>query len=140
MEVVLKVLHFFSILFAGGVTVGGGVLQAAYARAGEAPPPHIGKAFALLGYIGLGSIVTLWITGIGLAYLIYGGMAINGAFHAKLLGAAIVLGISAYANLHVYQAVKAKRPPNAALMKRLVQAGRLGLVLAIVGAAVAFSA
>ena len=67
MEVILKVLHFFSILFAGGVTVGSGVMQAAYMRAGEAPPPHIGKAFALLGYIGLGSIVTLWISGIGLA-------------------------------------------------------------------------
>lgn len=139
MEVVLKILHFFSILFAGGVTVGSGVIQAAYLRAGEAPPPYIGKAFALLGYIGLGSIVTLWVTGIGLSYLIYGGMSINGAFHVKLLGAAIVLGISAYANLHVHQAIKAKRPPNAALMKRLVQAGRLGLVLAIGGAAVAFS-
>ena len=67
-------------------------------------------------------------------------MAINAAFHIKLVGAAIVLAISAYANLHVYQAVKAKRPPNAVLMKRLVQAGRLGLVLAICGAAVAFSA
>ncbi len=139
MEVVLKILHFFSILFAGGVTVGSGVIQAAYLRAGEAPPPYIGKAFALLGYIGLGSIVALWVTGIGLSYLIYGGMAINGAFHVKLLGAAIVLGISAYANLHVHQAIKAKRPPNAALMKRLVQSGRLGLVLAIGGAAVAFS-
>lgn len=139
MEVGLKILHFFSILFAGGVTVGAGVMQAAYIRAGEVPPPYVGKAFALLGYIGLGSIVTLWVTGIGLAYLIYGGMAINGAFHVKLLGAAIVLGISAYANLHVHQAVKAKRPPNAVLMKRLVQAGRLGLVLAIGGAAVAFS-
>ena len=102
MEVILKTLHYFSILFAGGVTVGSGVIQAAYMKAGEAPPPYIGKAFALLGYIGLGSIVTLWITGIGLAHLIYGGLAINGAFHAKLLGAAIVLFISAYANLHVY--------------------------------------
>lgn len=139
MEVILKVLHYFSILFAGGVTVGGGVMQAAYMRAGEAPPPYIGKAFAVLGYIGLGSIATLWVTGIGLAYLIYGGMGINGAFHVKLLGAAIVLGISAYANLHVHQAIKAKRPPNAVLMKRLVQAGRLGLLLAIGGAAVAFS-
>ncbi|MCH2555533.1 MAG: hypothetical protein MK030_09735, partial [SAR116 cluster bacterium] len=60
-------------------------------------------------------------------------------FHVKLLGAAIVLFISAYANLHVYQKNKAKRPPNGALMKRLVQAGRVGLVLAIGGAAVAFS-
>ena len=115
-------------------------MQAAYMKAGEAPPPYIGKAFALLGYIGLGSIITLWITGFGLAHLIYGGMAINGAFHVKLLGAAIVLFISAYANLHVYQAAKAKRPPNGALMKRLVQGGRLGLLLAIGGAAVAFSA
>ena len=139
MEVVLKILHFFSILFAGGVTVGSGVIQAAYLRAGEAPPPYIGKAFALLGYIGLGSIVTLWVTGIALSYLIYGDMAINSAFHVKLLGAAIVLSISAYANLHVHQAVKDERLPKAALMKRLVQAGRLGLVLAIGGAAVAFS-
>ena len=59
MEVILKTLHYFSILFAGGVTVGSGVIQAAYMKAGEAPPPYIGKAFALLGYIGLGSIVTL---------------------------------------------------------------------------------
>ena len=94
MEVILKTLHYFSILFAGGVTVGSGVIQAAYMKAGEAPPLYIGKAFALLGYIGLGSIVTLWITGIGLTHLIYGGFAINGAFHAKLLGAAIVLFIS----------------------------------------------
>ena len=59
MEVILKVIHYFSILFAGGVTVGGVIIQMAYVRAGEAPPPHVGKAFALLGYIGLGSIVLL---------------------------------------------------------------------------------
>ena len=139
MEVILKTLHYFSILFAGGVTVGGSVIQAAYIKVGDTPPPHIGKAFALLGYIGLGSIVTLWVTGFGLSHLIYGSLAINGAFHVKLLGAVIVLFISAYANLHVYQALKATRPPNGALMKRLVQAGRVGLVLAIGGAAVAFS-
>ena len=139
MEVTLKTLHNFSILFAGGVTVGGGVVQAAYMKAGDAPPPYIGKAFAMLGYIGLGSIVTLWVTGVGLSHLIYGSLAVNDAFYAKLVGAAIVLFISAYANLHVYQAIKAARPPNGALMKRLVQAGRVGLVLAIGGAAVAFS-
>ena len=139
MEVILKTLHYFSILFAGGVTVGGAVIQVAYLKAGETPPPYIGKAFAVLGYIGLGSVVTLWVTGIGLSHLIYGSLAINGAFHVKLLGAAIVLFISAYANLHLYQALKAKRPQNGVLMKRLVQAGRVGLVLAIGGAAVAFS-
>jgi hypothetical protein len=139
MEVILKIIHYFSILFAGGVTVGSVIIQSAYIRAGEVPPPYVGKAFARLGYIGLASIVLLWISGIGLAHLIYGGLGINGAFHVKLLGAALVLGISAYANLHVHQAIKAKRPPNPVLMKRLVQGGRIGLVLAIGGAAVAFS-
>ena len=140
MEVVLKIIHYFSILFAGGVTVGSVIIQSAYVRAGEAPPPYVGKAFATLGHIGLASIILLWISGIGLAHLIYGGFGINGAFHVKLLGAALVLGISAFANLHVHQAMKAKRPPNQLLMKRLVQGGRLGLVLAIGGAAAAFSA
>ena len=119
MEVILKTLHYFLILFAGGVTVGSGVIQAAYMKAGEAPPPYIGKAFALLGYIGLGSIVTLWITGIGLAHLIYGGLAINGAFHAKLLGAAIVLFISAYANLHVYCLLYTSPSPRDGLLSRM---------------------
>ena len=139
MEVGLKILHYFSILFAGGVMVGSTVVQSAFVRAGEVPPPHVGKAFALLGYIGLGSIVTLWVTGIGLAHMLYGGLGINGAFHVKLLGAALVLGISVIGNLHVHRSMKAKQPPSAALMKRLVQLGRGGIVLAICGAAVAFS-
>lgn len=139
MEVGLKILHYFSILFAGGVMVGSAVIQSAFARAGEMPPPFVGRAFALLGYIGLISIITLWVSGIGLAHLIYGGLGINGAFHVKLLGAAIVLGISITGNLHVHRSMKAKQPPNAALMKRLVQLGRGGIVLAICGAAVAFS-
>jgi len=139
MEVILKIIHYFSILFAGGVTVGSVIIQAAYIRAGEVPPPHIGKAFARLGYIGLVSISLLWVSGIWLAYLIYGGLAINGAFHVKLLGAALVLGISAFANLHVHRAMKAKRPPNPVLMKRLVDGGQIGLMLAIGGAAVVFT-
>ena len=139
MEAGLKILHYFSILFAGGVMVGSTVVQSAYARAGEMPPPFVGKAFALLGYIGLASIVTLWVTGIGLAHMLYGGLGINGAFHVKLLGAAVVLGISIIGNLHVHRSIKAKQPPNTRLMKRLVQLGRGGIVLAICGAAIAFS-
>lgn len=137
--ILLKIFHYLAILFAGGVAIGSVVIQKSYASAGEMPPPYVRKAFALLGYMGLGAIITLWVTGIGLAHLIYGGLGINGAFHAKLLGAAIVLGISTWANLHAYGAAKAGRPPNAVLMKRLVSAGRVGLLLAICGAAVAFA-
>ena len=137
--ILLKTLHFLSLLFAGGVTVGSVVVQRAYVAADEIPPPHVRKAFALLSYMGLGAIVTLWVTGIGLAHLIYGGLAINAAFHVKLLGAAVVLGISLWGNLHAYGAAKAGIPPNAILMKRLVSAARGGLLIAIVGAAVAFA-
>ena len=62
------------------------------------------------------------------------------ALQPEVVGAAIVPSISAYANLHVYQTMKAKCAPNKVLMKRLFQAGRVGLVLAIGGAAVTFSA
>ena len=140
MEVILKTLHYFSILFAGAVTFRGVVTQAAYMEAGDTPTLHIGKVFAEMGHIGLGSIVTLWVIVVGLSHLIYYSLAINGAIYVKLLGAAIVLFISAYANLHVYQAIKAKRAPNGALMKRLVQGERVSLVLAFGVAAVAFSA
>ena len=34
LEVLLKIIHYFSILFAGGVTVGSVIIQAAYIRAG----------------------------------------------------------------------------------------------------------
>ena len=139
MEVIHKTLHYFSILVAGGVKVGGVVFQAAYVKAGDTPAPYIGKAFAVLGYIGLGSLFTLWVTGFGLSHLIYGSLAINGGVHVKLVSAAIALFISAYINLHVYQAIKAKRATKAPLMKRLVQAVRVSLALATGGAAVAFS-
>ena len=108
--ILLKTLHFLSLLFAGGVAVGSVVVQRAYVAADEIPPPHVRKAFVLLSYMGLGAIVTLWVTGIGLAHLIYGGLAINGAFHVKLLGAAVVLGISLWGNLHAYSAAKAGIP------------------------------
>ena len=112
MEVILKTFHYFSILFAGAVTFRGVVTQAAYMEAGDTPTLHIGKVFAEIDHIGLGSIVTLWVIVVGLSHLIYYSLAINGAIYVKLLGAAIVLFISAYANLHVYQAIKAKRAPG----------------------------
>jgi shikimate 5-dehydrogenase len=47
--------------------------------------------------------------------------------------------VSLFGNLHVHGAMKAKRPPNAALMKRLVQLGRGGIAIAIIAVAIAFS-
>lgn len=137
--VVLKFIHYLAIFLAGGIGVGGAVVQTQHQKAGVAPSPQVGRAMQLLGYIGLISLLILWITGIALAYSLYGTLAIGAAFHVKLAGATALLASSAVANWHLYQAAQAKRPPNGVLMKRLMMLGRAGLVLVLGGIAVTTS-
>ena len=53
MEVILKLLHYLSIFAAGGIGVGGAVIQSIYTKANKIPEPHLGKSFRVLGIIGL---------------------------------------------------------------------------------------
>ena len=92
--ILLKTLHYLAILFAGGLLVGGGLIQAVYARANQVPDINIAKVLKILGYLGLASLIILWITGILLSNLIYGGFSINSAFNVKIIAAAILLIIS----------------------------------------------
>ena len=69
--IIIKFLHYLAIVFAGGVLVGGGVIQSVYTKANEIPDIHVSKILKLLGYIGLISLFILWITGILLSNLIY---------------------------------------------------------------------
>ena len=134
--VILKFFHYLALFVAGGIGIGGAVISSAHQKAQQPPGPHVGKALQLLGYLGLGSILVLWATGFGLAYMIYGTMNIGMAFHIKLLGATALLVSSALANYHLYRASQAKQPPNGAYMKRLMMIGRGGLVLVLGGIAV----
>ena len=136
--IVIKFFHFWALFSAGGIGVGGAVVQSVYIKEGKIPEPHLGKAFRILGFVGLVSIATLWITGMILAQSLYGGFSINIAFTVKIIGAAIVLIMSCVSNFHVYKSFKNQSPPNSKLMKMMMSLSRIGLVLAIGGAAIAF--
>ena len=137
--IVLKTLHYLAILFAGGVLVGGGLIQAVFTRSNQVPDIYVSKVLKILGYLGLGALIILWITGILLSNIIYGGFAINTAFTIKIVAAAILLIISFVVNIHVYNASKKNQPPNKSIMKIATMSGRGLIVIVLIGAAIAFS-
>ena len=137
--IIIKFLHYLAIVFAGGVLVGGGVIQSVYTKANEVPNLHVSKILKLLGYIGLVSLIILWITGLLLSSIIYGGFSINSAFTIKIMAAGFLLGISIFVNLHVYNASKKQIPPNKKIMKIATMSGRGLLVIVLIGAAIAFN-
>lgn len=139
MEIILKFLHYLSLFAAGGIGVGGVVIQSIYARENKIPEPHLGKAFKVLGVIGLISIIVLWISGLTLVNIIYGSFSIHWAFYMKLFGALIVLVASAFGNFHLYTSSKNQTAANPIFMKKIASIGRIGLITALLGAAIAFN-
>ena len=137
--IVLKTLHYLAILFAGGVLVGGGLIQAVFTRANQVPDINVSKVLKILGYLGLGALIILWITGILLSNIIYGGFSINTSFTIKIVAAAILLIISFVVNIHVYNASKKNQPPSKSIMKIATMLGRGLIIIVLIGAAVAFN-
>ena len=134
----LKFIHYLAIVFSGGVLVGGGVIQSVYAKANQIPDLNTAKILKLLGYIGLISLIILWISGIILSINLYGGFIINSAFTIKIIAAGFLLGLSAYVNFHVYNCSKNNLPPNKSIMKIATMSGRGLLVIVLIAAAIAF--
>ena len=137
--ILLKTFHYLAILFAGGVLVGGGLIQAVFTRANQIPDINVSKVLKILGYLGLASLIVLWITGILLSNLIYGGFAINTAFTVKIIAAAILLTLSFTINIHLYNSSKKKQPPNKTIMKISTMSSRGLIIIVLVCAAIAFN-
>jgi len=137
--IVLKTLHYLAILFAGGVLVGGGLIQAVFTRANQVPDINVSKILKILGYLGLGALIILWITGILLSNILYGGFAINTAFTIKIIAAAFLLIISFIVNIHVYNSSKNNQPPSKSIMKIATMSGRVLILIVVVAAAIAFN-
>ena len=137
--IVLKTFHYLAILFAGGVLVGGGLIQAVFTRANQVPDINVSKVLKILGYLGLGALIILWITGILLSNVIYGGFAINTAFTVKIIAAAFLLIISFIVNIHVYNSSKNNQPTNQSIMKFSTMSARGLIIVVLFGAAIAFS-
>ena len=137
--ILLKTLHYLAILFAGGVLVGGGLIQAVFTRANQVPDINVSKVLKILGYLGLGSLIVLWITGILLSNAIYGGFAINTAFIIKITAAAFLLIISFIVNIHVYYSSKNNQPPSKSIIKIATMSGRGLILIVFVAAVIAFN-
>ena len=136
--IISKFIHFLAIVFSGGVLVGGGVIQSVYTKSNQIPDLNTAKILKLLGYIGLISLIVLWISGIVLSINLYGGFIINSAFTIKIIAAGILLGLSTFVNFHVFNSSKNKLPPNKTIMKIATMSGRGLLVIVLIAAAIAF--
>ena len=143
--IILKFIHFFALLLAGGIAIGSVVIQRAHLVAGAPPSPPTARAMRNLGLLSLLGISLLWVTGGLMLNQIYGGFIVhaawwgNFAFYGKLLGASLILVLSVVVNLHMARASAAQRPPNAQLMSSAIILGRIGLFLALAGTAIAFT-
>ena len=136
--ITLKFIHYLAIVFSGGVLVGGGVIQSVYAKANQILDLNTAKILKLLGYIGLISLIVLWISGIVLSINLYGGFIINSAFTIKIIAAGILLGLSTFVNFHVFNSSKNNLPPNKTIMKIATMSGRGLLIIVLISAAIAF--
>ncbi len=134
----LKFIHYLAIVFSGGVLVGSGLIQSIYTKANQVPDLIIAKVLKILGYIGLAALIVLWITGILLTNLIYGGFSINLAFTIKIICAAILLILSFLVNIHVYNSSKNNQSPNNSIMKIATMSGRGLILVVLLSAAIAF--
>ena len=136
--IALKFIHYLAIVFSGGVLVGGGVIQSVYAKANQIPDLTTAKILRLLGYIGLISLIVLWVSGIILSINLYGSFIINSAFTIKIIAAGFLLGLSAFVNFHVFNSSKNNLPPNKTIMNIATMSGRGLLVIVLITAAIAF--
>ena len=122
--IALKFFHYLAIVFSGGVLVGGGLINMTYTKANKVPDINVAKVLKILGYIGLGSLIILWITGLSLSNLLYGSLAINTAFTVKFIAAGFLLILSFAMNIHVYTASKNNLPPNKFIVKMVTMLSR----------------
>ena len=137
--IILKFLHYLPIVFSGGSLVGVGLINSVFTKANKVPDINVGKVLKLLGYIGLISLIIVWLTRMLLANIIYGGVSINSAFNGKILAAALLLILSFLVNIHMYNSSKNKTPPNKSIMKIATMSGRGLILIVLLGAAIAFN-
>ena len=134
--IILKFIHYLALFLAGGLGIGGAIIQSSHLKAETPPAPPVQRAMRTLAWLSLIAVVLLWITGFGLAYLIYGGMNIGWAFHVKLLGATGLLVANIGLNIHLSSITRTGSAPNPRLMKIIPMLARASLVLVLGGIAV----
>lgn len=136
----LKIIHLLAMGLGVGFAVVKAILGARARKAGEAIAEEHRAVQQITGRIGAWSLLAIWITGLALFYMRYGGSfgALDWAFHVKLLFAVIFTALTVYA---LYMSARARASgarPNAAMMRSAGMAGSAALLLTVIFAVVAF--
>ena len=136
----LKIVHFLSL----SVGIGGGVANGIIgARAAKVDPPVravLGGISGLIGRLSFVAIVLLWLTGIAMVYLAFGGWAeLPTAFWVKIAFVVVLTALSVWLNLLAMRARRTRTPPPAATMRTLGMVAGLCSLIIVIAAVIAFT-
>ena len=127
----LKFFHYMSLFLAGGFGIANIMLVKNHQKAKMPPSLPVQKTMMTLARLGFVAIVVLWITGILLTYQIYGSFNLGWAFHLKLFGATILLGVVSFLNFHLSKSAKNGEPPDPKIVKLVPPVARTSLVIVL---------
>ena len=135
---ILKLVHIASLMAGSAVAIGNGILMVQIKRAGGPPPPVAAATLGQIGNLGLPAIILLWLTGIPMALMEHGTLALGWMFYTKLAGATLVLAASTMMFRLRQKAQAAGTPPPFDTMMSLAKLAWVGLGLAVVFAVLVF--
>ncbi|MGE0847682.1 MAG: hypothetical protein AB7L41_15555 [Flavobacteriaceae bacterium] len=136
----LKIIHILALGLGLGLAAVKGIVGA---RVRAATPEIAAEHRTLqgtLGRVGAWALVAIWVTGLAMFFLRYGGdmAGLGGAFHVKMLFVVIFTGLTGYAMMTTARARREGKPADPARMRKAGMAGGIALVLAVVFAVIAF--
>ena len=136
----LKIIHLLAMGLGVGFAVVKAILGARARRAGEAIAEEHRAVQQITGRIGAWSLLAIWITGLAMYFMRYGGElgALDWTFHVKLLFAVIFTALTLYALVISARARASGTRPDAAMMRTAGMAGSVALLLTVIFAVIAF--
>ena len=136
MLIVLKVVHLYALILGAMGGMGTGILMS---RADGPPSAQVVSVLKLFKTFGIVAIVLLWLTGLLLAWIEYGTLALGFAFYVKLVAATVLVGLIFGSASLAAKARGAGVPPDASVMEKLGKASALMSFVAVVCAVIAFN-
>ncbi|WP_163269175.1 hypothetical protein [Chelativorans alearense] len=133
----MKILHLFGLMLGAGGGLGS-MMVGIQAKRAEGPPPPallaLRKNFALAALTG---VLLLWVTGLWMWLVDYGGAWLGTAFALKILAAAAILAILIAARIAMARTAPGSPPP--AFLQRLGPVSGLLSYIAVALAVIVFT-
>ena len=124
----LLILHFLGLAMGFSVSFAGMVMGALIAKAKPEERPVLGRFLPMMSRVGDIGLVLLWVSGLSLLYLKWGGFGnVPPTFHAKITLVVVLTLIIGY--MHSLQA-RLKRG-DTAVQSRMQAVGKVAFLLAV---------